>query len=169
MSESQLSVIPSESTETAPVTALSLVDNTALGMVKVKEFTKKTKTTLVRYTFLAWLKFKFNLADDDREGIKAARKTTDINKMYRTYCNEIDVAIAVARARATEDGKLKIRAVEVGVCNDTGETLDYVEKYGEVKVPKGRKTSATKVVELEAKVAELVKQLAASNTLDISE
>jgi len=159
---SELSIIPAPQIEETEATALTIVSNTSLGLSKTREFKKKTKHTITRFSFVQWLRFKFNVTEADTEGLKAARKTVGVNQQYRDYCKELNTSMAVARAKATEDGTMKVRAVEVGICNVSGDVVDYVEKYGEVKEPKERKNSKTQISELEKQVAELTAALAAT-------
>jgi hypothetical protein len=141
------------------VNAVSLINNGALGAIKTREFKTSDKVTLTRHTFPQFVRQKFNLADDDTKGLAKARKTPNIQKEYREYCSDLDHTISAVKSKATEDGRMKVRAVEVKTDRESGEILDYVEKYGEVKLPRAK---ASKVQQLEAEVAELRAKLAES-------
>ena len=145
--------------QTEEVNAVSLINNSALGAIKTRPLKTSDKVTLTRHTFPQFVRQKFNLADNDAVGLSKARKTPNIQKEYRDYCGDLDHTISAVKSKATENGRMKVRAVEVKTDRDSGEILDYVEKYGEVKLPKAK---ASKVQELEAELAKLRTQLAES-------
>lgn len=157
-------VIPA--TEEKPVSAVALMEAEALCAVSTRSFIKKDKYTLKVPTFNEFLARSLNISIDDKEAMKAARKTEGIQLGYRNARKEITAQVAAIKSRAASSG-LQVRAVEVGICKKTGEVLDYTEKMAEVKVPK--QSSGLTKADLEAKLLAVMAELAKTKALAITE